>query len=159
MNLAETPSERLAATAMRMLTPRGPKCSACMHKNRTMESTPITSATMSSVYPLTQWPSASSRPVRALSSRRAARHAAKGGCASSRASSSGSLARAKRLEKPRLISVRKRWAQFEEGATPISRQRACTTQSAASSDSAVRAWGSRRSKPMDQHCKAASGKA
>ena len=57
--------------------------------------------------------------MRALSSRRAARHAAKGGCASSRASSSGSLARAKRLEKPRLISVRKRWAQFEEGATPI----------------------------------------
>ena len=94
-----------------------------------------------------------------LDARRAARHAAKGGCASSRASSSGSLARAKRLEKPRLISVRKRWAQFEEGATPISRQRACTTQSAASSASAVRSRGSRRSKPIDQDCKHASGKA
>ena len=116
------------------------------------------SVMMSSVYPESQWPTASSRPVCLESSRRAARHAAKRGCAASRARRCFSLARAKRLEKPRLHSVTKRCAQLEEGATPISRQRACTAQSAASVLSAVRLCGSSRSSPIDQHCSVASMK-
>ena len=111
----------------------------------------------SSVYPVSQCPAASSRPVRLDSSRRASRQAANLGCSCSSSRMSGSLARAKRFEKPWLHSVRKRCAQLLDGATPISKQRACTAHSAASTLSSVRFSGSSRSSPIASHCNTARG--